>query len=106
MLREMKNKCKHSKKKRSLTVNEQCNGLTTTFEIRCSSYESTGVAKDTDSSFKGKNIRGNTSYHTASYCFDLNIKLVMGTFASGIGASNMDQLLSFMDIPNAKSLHQ
>ena len=30
----------------------------------------------------------------------------MGTFASGIGASNMDQLLSFMDIPNAKSLHQ
>ena len=30
----------------------------------------------------------------------------MGTFASGIGASNMAQLLSFMDIPNAKSIHQ
>ena len=30
----------------------------------------------------------------------------METFASGIGASNMAQLLSFMGIPDAKSLHQ
>ena len=36
----------------------------------------------------------------------MNLKLAMGTFASGIGANNMAQLLSFMDIPNTKSLHQ
>ena len=102
----MKSKYKQSKKKSSLTVNEQCIGLATSFEIRCSSCESTGVAKATESPFKGKDIRGNPSYHTASHWFDLNLKLAMGTFASGIGASNMAQLLSFMDIPNAKSLHQ
>lgn len=30
----------------------------------------------------------------------------MGKFSTKIGASNMTQLLSFMDIPSAKSLHQ
>ena len=67
MLREMKSKYKQSKKKSSLTVNEQCIGLATTFEIRCSSCESIGVAKAIESPFKGKDIRGNPSYHTASH---------------------------------------
>ena len=106
MLREMKSKYKQSKEKSSLIVNEQYIGLTTTFEIRYSSCVSTGVAKATESPFKGKDIRCNPSYHTASHWFDLNLKLAMGTFASGIRASNMAQLLSFMDIPNAKYLHQ
>ena len=67
ILREMKSKYKQSKKKSSPTVNEQCIGLATLFEIRCSSCESTAVAKATEWPFKGKYIRDNPSHHTASH---------------------------------------
>ena len=36
---------------------------------------------------------------------DHNLKLVLGTMASGIGPSNMSQLLSFLDISKFKSHH-
>ena len=34
------------------------------------------------------------------------MQLAMGTLASGIGSTNMPQLLSFLDIKNTKSLSQ
>ena len=50
-------------------------------------------------------MKGKSSYRTASNWFDLTLKLAMGTFASGVGVNSMFELLSFLDIPNAKSLH-
>ena len=49
-------------------------------------------------------MKGKLSYHIPSYWFNLNLKLVMGTFVPGIEMSNMAQLLSFLDISNARSL--
>ena len=49
-------------------------------------------------------MKCNSSYRTTSNWFDLNLKLVMGTFASGVGVNNMAQLLSFLDTPNTKLL--
>ena len=40
-------------------------------------------------------MKSNLDDHKGSYWFELNLKLAMGTFASGIGASNMAKLLSF-----------
>ena len=40
-----------------------------------------------------------------SNSYSLNLKLVLGTMASDIGPSNIVQLLSFLDIPNCKSLN-
>ena len=105
-LREIKIKYKQSKKNNSLTVKEKYVDLATTLDLCCSRCLTKGVVQDTESPFKGKNIRGNPSYRTVSHWYTLNLKLAMGTFASGIGATNMTQLLSFMDIPNEKSLHQ
>ena len=51
-------------------------------------------------------MKGKSSYRTASNWFDLNLKLAVETFASGIRVSNTTGLHSFLDIPNAKSLHQ
>ena len=53
----------------------------------------------------GKDINFKSGYGTASNCFDSNLKLVIGTFASGIGVNNIAQLISFLDIPNIKSRH-
>ena len=105
-LRKMQSKYKQSKKNSSLSVNEKCIGLATIFEIRCSSCTSTSVVKATESPFKEKDVKGNPRYHTASHWFNLNLKLAKRTFTSGIRASNIAQLLSFMDISNAMSLHQ
>ena len=35
--------------------------------------------------------------------YELNLKLGLGTMASGIGPSNLSQLLSFIDLPNCKT---
>ena len=105
-LKKIKQQYKQSKKKRSLSVNEKCIGVAITLEIHYSSCASTGVTNATESHFKGKDMKGKSSYCTASNLFDLNLKLAMGMFASSIGMSNMAQFLSILDIPNAKSLHK
>ena len=51
-----------------------------------------------------KKLKGEGSYHSSCNWFQLNIQLAMETLASGIGSTNMSQLLSFLDIKNTKSL--
>ena len=57
------------------------------------------------SRFKNTDLAGKLNDHRRSNSYSLNLKLVLGTMASGIGPSNMSQLLSFLDIPSCKSLH-
>ena len=62
------------------------------------------VAVASPSRFKTTNLTGKLNDHRRSNSYSLNLKLVLGTMASGIGPSNMSQLLSFLDIPSCKSL--
>lgn len=58
------------------------------------------------SRLKCTNVIENLNDHKRSNSYSLNIKLVLDTMASGIDPSNMSQLLSFLDIPQCKLLHE
>ena len=49
-------------------------------------------------------LKGEDSYHSSCNWCQLNIQLTMGTLASGIGSTNMYQLISFLDIKTTKAL--
>ena len=63
------------------------------------------VAVASPSRFKTTNLIEKLNDHRRSNSYSLNLKLVLGTMASGIGPSNMSQLLLFLNIPSCKSLH-
>ena len=64
------------------------------------------VASAAPSKFNGKSLKGDSQHKKISNWYELNLKLVLGTMASGIGSSNMAQLLSFLDLPNCKTLNR
>ena len=49
-------------------------------------------------------MKGEHIYRKTSNSYSLNLKLALGKMAPGIAPSNMAQLLSFLNIPNCKSL--
>ena len=93
------------KEKGTIIVKVTCLGIATTVEILCSRCSVKAVAVASTSRFKTTNLTGKLNDHRRSNSYSLNLKLVLGTMASGIGPSNMSQLLSFLDIPSCKSLH-
>ena len=49
-------------------------------------------------------MKGEHIYRKTSNSYSLNLKLALGKMAPGIAPSYMAQLLSFLNIPNCKSL--
>ena len=47
-------------------------------------------------------MKGEYTSQKGSHGYQLNIKLTLRTIASGIGPTNLAQLLSFLDLPNIK----
>ena len=60
------------------------------------------VVSAAPSKFNGKSLKGDSQHKKISNWYEL----VLGTMASGIGPSNMAQLLSFLDLPNCKTLNR
>ena len=50
-------------------------------------------------------MKGKYTLHKKSHRYQLNFKLTLGAIASGIGPTNLAQLLSFIDIPNVKTVN-
>ena len=48
-------------------------------------------------------MQGTVSQRKNSSWYDLNLKLTLGTLASGLGSSNMPELISFLGLPKAKT---
>ena len=63
------------------------------------------VTVTSPSRFKTTNLTRKLNDYRRSNSYSFNLKLVLGTMASGIGPSNMSQLLSFLDIPSCKLLY-
>ena len=90
--------------KSKIIIKEKVIGIATSINIECSRCNLTEIVSPSGTKYTGKNIKGEDSYHSSCNWFQLNIQLAMGTLASGIGSTNMSQLLSFLDIQNTKSL--
>ena len=50
-------------------------------------------------------MKGECTSQKESYGYQLNIKLTLGAIASGIGPTNLVQLLSFLDLENVKQVN-
>ena len=101
-LKEIKNRYKF-KEKGKLIITEKCLGIATTVAISCYRCKEKSVAEAVPSKFKGKSLQGKDQFQRNSNWYELNLKLGLGTMASGIGPSNLNQLLSFIDLPNCKT---
>jgi len=102
-LKEMKKRYK-LKEKSKIIITEKCLGIATTVEVSCSRCKEKAIVEAVPSKFKGKTLEGKEQFQKSSNWYELNLKLGLGTMASGIGPSNLSQLLSFLDLPNCKTI--
>ena len=98
-------KYKHVEKG-TIKIKDKFLGIATNLEILCSRCLDKAVALTSLSRLKCTNVIENLNDHKRSNSYSLNIKLVLDTMASDIDPSNMSQLLSFLDIPQCKLLHE
>ena len=77
------------KKKGTIIIKDSCLAIATSLEILCSRCLIKSVAFASRSRFKTTNITGNLNDHKRSNSYSLNLKLVLGIMASGIGPRNM-----------------
>ena len=70
-------------------------GIITTVEVSYSRCVEKAVATVVPSKFKCKSLQGESRYRKSFNCYQLNLKLALGTMESEIGTSSIDQLLSF-----------
>ena len=101
-LKEMKNEYKW-KDKSKIIITEKCLGIETTVEVSCSRCKEKVIVEAVPSKFKGKTLQGKDQFVKNSNWYELNLKLGLGTMASGIVPRNLSQLLSFIDLPNCKT---
>ena len=57
------------------------------------------------SKFNETSFQGESQHQKRSNWCEFNLKATLGTMELGIGPSNMVQLLSFLDLPNFKTLN-
>ena len=91
------------KDKSKIIITEKCLGIATTVEVSCSRCKEKAIVEAVPSKFKGKTLQVKEQFQKNYNWYELNLKLGLGTTASGIGPSNLSQLLSFIDLPNCKT---
>ena len=75
-------------------------------DITCSRCGKTEIVSPTTSKYANTNMKGNISLQNNYNWYNLNLKNCIATLASGLGASNLSELFSFIGIPKAKVLHK
>ena len=81
-------------------------GIASTIEMSCSRCSKKEIIPPQSSKFKNYNVNGDVSSIANSSWYDLNLRLAIGTLASGSGGVNMSELFSFMGFPNAKTFYK
>ena len=81
-------------------------GIASTVEIKFSRCSKVCQSNTQTSKYAISNMQGTVSQRKNSSWYDLNLKLTLGTLASGLCSFNMSELFSFLSIPKAKSFHK
>ena len=80
---------KHKERKGTIKIKDTCLGVAANVEILCSRCLVKAVAVASPSKFKTTNLSGKLNDHRRSNSYSLNLKLVLGTMASGISPSDI-----------------
>ena len=96
---------KQETRKDKIKINDSGLGIATDLDILCNNCNVKASAPAAITTFKGVNVKGELASHKKSYDYQLNIKLSLGAIASGIGRTNLAQLLTFLDLPNVKAVN-
>ena len=96
---------KQETKKDKIKTNDSGLGIATDLDILCNNCNVKASAPAAITTFKGVNVKEELASHKKSYDYQLNIKLSLGAIASGIGRTNLAQLLTFLDLPNVKAVN-
>ena len=76
-------------------------GIASTIEMACSHCCKAETIPPQSNEFENYNIQGEVSSVVKSSWYDLNLRLAIGTLASGSDWANMLELLSFLGFPHA-----
>ena len=95
---------KKSEEKGQISINVQNMGLEPIITLSCSRCSNQPVRLPNEySKYKGHGYNGEMTMKENCSWFAMNIRLVLGTLAAGIGASEAATLLSFLGLPNLQS---
>ena len=108
LLHKLRSEWVRQKKVMKTKVNYQVKnvGIASTIEIPCSRCYKKETISPQSRKFKNYNVNGDVSSIVNSSWYDLNLRLTIGTLASGSSGSNMSELFSFLGFPNAKTFHK
>lgn len=81
-------------------------GIASTIQMTCSRCCKSEAILPQPSKFQNYNTTGEISSVVNSSWYDLNLRLAIGTLASGSGGANMSELFSFLGFPHAKGFHK
>ena len=104
VLKELKNKWKVShKRSNKIKINVEHIGIEPIMSIECPMCNKKQCIDNQMTRFHGENYDGKASKHENCSWYASNVKLVLGTLASGMGASDMSSFVSFLGLPNVQS---
>ena len=104
-LPDLYSKFKSTKRNDKIKVNNTGLSIATDLNILCQSCNATGSVPAATTKFQDINMKGKYTLHKKSHRYQLNVKLTLGAIASGIGPTNLAQLLLFIDLPNVKTVN-
>ena len=81
-------------------------GIASTIEMSCSRCYKKETIPPQSRKFKNYNVNGGVSSIINSSWYDLNLRLDIGTLASGSDGAKISELFSFLGFPNAKTFHK
>ena len=94
----------HTNEKNKVKIEENSLGFATSIKIGCSNCsEAKEVRASKSKKFTGTCYSGKLSEQENCTWYEANLKLVLATIASGIGPSDMETFLSFLDLPISQS---
>ena len=79
-------------------------GIASTINIKCSRCSKVCRSMVKTSKFANCNMQGKNSQRENSSWYDLNLKLCLGTLASGLGSSNMSELFFFFGTTESQDI--
>ena len=87
----------------TLSLNCENIGLEAIVSIECAKCKTSSTIPNETTKFKGTNYAGDACNNENCSWYATNIRLVIGTLASGLGAADISCLFSFLGLPNLYS---
>ena len=103
-LKKLKEQWK-SKRKSEKDISIQCEniGLQACITLTCQKSNKQYPVKSNLTKYHKTNYKGDKCSNENCSWYDINLRLVLGTLASGLGPSDISTLLAFMGLPNLSS---